>query len=215
VVCELRACCKRPAAAFFSTPDAPRDRFRSGEEAPVIAVLDEPPPPEEAVAHHEAAHGLVFHAYGVPIDRITITGQAHVDADTMQLPLPERAMMFLAGPAATDAYRGWLTTLFAEELDAFFERVDEVVMGSCDECQAALIATVAGNCTGCDRASIFREAERRANEFVRLPTVRAAIRALAAALMQQHTLIGADAHSIINHYIEFGELNAEKNQKDA
>lgn len=92
VVCELRACCKRPATAFYSSPDLPRDTFRNGDVAPVIAVLDEPPPPEEAVGFHESGHAVVFHAYGVPIDSITVSGQAHVDADTMQLPLPERAM---------------------------------------------------------------------------------------------------------------------------
>src|SRR5690606_11391595 len=112
VVCELRACCKRPATAFYSSPDLPRDTFRNGDVAPVIAVLDEPPPPEEAVGFHESGHAVVFHAYGVPIDSITVSGQAHVDADTMQLPLPERAMMYMAGPAATDAYHGWWTTLF-------------------------------------------------------------------------------------------------------
>lgn len=214
--CELRACCRRGNGAFLSTPDAPRDTDRSGAELPLVATLHEPPAPQEDIAFHEAAHAVAYHAYGGRVDSVTIVNQPQVVGASDPPNLPDRIVMLLAGPAAQAAYHGQRRTLYEHELADYVARVDDVVFGNCDNCRAVLVATVHAGKTCGDRAAIFREAELRANDFVRLPAVRSAIRDLAAALMEHHTLTGAEAHAIIEPFVKFGELaNAEEDTKTA
>lgn len=216
MTCELRACCRRGGGAFLSTPDAPRDIDRSGAELPLIETLAEPPPIAEDVAFHEASHAAACAAYGGRVDSVTIANQPHVCGASAPPNLPDKIVMLLAGPAAQAAYHGQRRTLYEHELDDYCARVDDAVFGNCDHCRAVLVATVHAGKTCGDRGAIFREAERRANEFVRLPAVHAAIRALAAALMEQHTLTGAEAHAIIEPFVKFGELkNVEENPQAA
>ena len=216
MTCELRACCRRGGGAFLSTPDAPRDTDRSGAELPLVATLHEPPAPQEDIAFHEAAHAVAYHAYSGTVDSVTIANQPHVCGASAPPNLPDRIVMLLAGPAAQAAYHGQRRTLYEHELADYVARVGDVVFGNCDNCRAVLVATVHAGKTCGDRGAIFREAERRANDFVRLPAVRSAIRALAAALMTQHTIAGADAHAIIEPFVKFGELkNAEENPEVA
>lgn len=163
----------------------------------------------EYVAYHEAAHCLAYHALGGEIDSVTIAGQPHVECVSDPPDLLDRLVMLLAGPAGTDAYFKMQRTLFQDELADYAARVDDVVFGNCDHCRAVLVATVHASKTGGDRAAIFRDGERRASAFVRVPAVWAAIRALSAALMERHTIAGPDAHAIIGRYLEFGSMKHE------
>ena len=204
--CELRACCKRPEGAVYSLPDAPRDKHRDGSPAAVITVLAEPPPPSEDIAYHEAAHAVAMHAFGAHLQHVTIAGQPQARGELAALDLAARIVVYLVGPSATDVYWRRTTTLFDHEREGYVERVDSMTMGDCDHCRAALVATVVASKTHEDRYAIFRDCERRANDFVRADRVRQAIRALAEELMQRSTISGKRAASVIEPHISFGEF---------
>ncbi|WP_200211877.1 hypothetical protein [Devosia sp. WQ 349K1] len=112
--------------------------------------------------------------------------------------------MLLAGPAAQRAYVRQYSTLFDVELDDFFARVDQVQFGNCDECRAALIATVSAYLDDGDRRAIFRAGEKLGNELVSRPDIRRAIGNLATALVEARSLTGAEARLIIDEYVKFG-----------
>lgn len=213
MACELRACCRRGGSVLYSTPDSPRDRDRSGAELPLLSTLAQPPRPDEDVAFHEAAHAVAYHAFGGQVTLVTLAGHPHVECESDPADLRDRAVMIMAGPAGQDAWHRQQRTLFEDELAEYFARVDDVTFGNCDRCRACLVATVHANKSGHDRVEIFRAAERRAIEFVRLPSAKAAIRALASELMARQTIDGAEAHALCDRFIKFGALShAEEDQ---
>lgn len=205
MTCTLRACCRRPAGVVVSTADEPRDHFMNGDTAPVLATLTEHPSGSDDTAWHECGHAVVAHAFGAAHQRIELDGQAHV-AGIASLSGTAAIAMLLAGPAAQRAYFRTIATLHDHELDEFFERVDTLHMGGCDECRAALHATACADLDDSDRRTIFRTGERLANDLIARPDIRAAIAALATELVEHRSILGTDAREIIDRYVSFGSL---------
>lgn len=207
MTCTLRACCKRPAGAVVSTADEPRDYFMNGDTAPVLAVLTEPPSGSDDTAWHEAGHAVVAHAFGAAHQRIELDGQAHV-AGIAPLSGTAAIAVSLAGLAAQRAYFRTIATLHDHELDEFFERVDTLHMGGCDECRAALHATACADLDDSDRRTIFRTGERLANELIARRDIRDAIRTLAAELIGRRSIRGTDAREVIDRFVGFACLRS-------
>jgi hypothetical protein len=72
----------------------------------------------------------------------------------------------------------------------------------------ALCATRLASSTGSHPREHFQAGQLRANAFVRLPTVKRAIAALAAALMELPIMGGPEAEAILSQFLERGELAA-------
>src|SRR5690606_30927335 len=108
-----------------------------------------------------------------------------------------------AGYVGEMAWRRFWSTGWPVACDEYLERVKALTFGGCDDCQMAFTAWKAVGIRAPieDAREVMMKGQRLALEIGQRRDVQNAIRALAAALMEQHTLTSADAHEIIEKYI--------------
>lgn len=195
------ACCGEPptgSAAYFVAPLGQKPaQLMHGErieQAPVSL------PRELSVARHEAAHGVVSLICGGRIESLTIDGQAI--AYTPDVPDQHRALVYLAGDAATEWHSGRIARVDDNVLADWLAGIRNCGGGSCDRCRAVRHSVVATRHASDDVIlADIRRNERLAGLLVRMPQVWAAICAIAARLMAAGSLDGATATAIaLSHF---------------
>lgn len=134
------------------------------------------------------------------------------------LSAPMRIAIDFAGAIGEMSRLRCWSTISPHDEDDYLNRIEAGSGGGCDECKMAGWAWMAvGLSAGKSAAQeVFRNGQRLALNIGQRRVVQQAIRALAAALMEKHTMTGKEAHEIIEKYIKFGELkNAETDQENA
>ena len=156
------------------------------------------PPRSLQIAVHEASHAAIAHVQGSKIEGVSADPAALIEQkDQMPLPHYARAAIALAGEHGERLiiqrieYRPPDATLLES-----FQIVRNFRFGGCDRCQAAFAIVAA---RGLDAPAIELLASYRLIENVTIstlqsPSVRAAVRHLADALMRAGTVAGPDAH---------------------
>lgn len=215
-----RACCRSGTYSFIEPPDIERSMSASfgRDPLPVIEEVDEQPPCERT-AWHEAGHAVIGHALGFAVDMVTVRAPARVvyspNHDSSALHEIARSH---AGPVGEMAKLRCWNSGWPEDADEYLRRVHAFQFGGCDGCQMAFAAwkAVGINSPIDDARKVMLEGQALALRLGQQRPVWLAIRALAAELMESHTLSGKRAHSIIEPYVKFGEfVNADENSQAA
>ncbi|MBY3347303.1 hypothetical protein [Rhizobium laguerreae] len=117
--------------------------------------------------------------------------------------------MHLAGDFAGGLAVGVEYRPFDSELAPWIELIRKPAGGFCDRCRIIrqLVADAGIDAPDATILSAYRAAEVRTLEILRRNDVRAAIRAVAAALMQTGRLHGEEAAAIAGAHIAPGELS--------
>jgi hypothetical protein len=157
------------------------------------------------MAYHEAGHAAVAFGLGGTIGQVRIShpGQAAYEGAFGDA---DRIAVAYAGPAAEHASRRWEITIGERDEQEFLDRAAACSLGSCDFCVMALFSSRLASAAGSNPREHFRAGQLRANALVRLPSVRRAIAALAAALIEQPIIDGPEAEAVISQFLERGEL---------
>jgi hypothetical protein len=201
---QTRACCAAGAESGLGiTEPIVSGDFQRLARGPVLAAV--PSQPDEATAIHESGHAAIAFGLGGTIRQVRIAhpGQAEYDGAFGDA---DRIAISYAGPAAEHASRRWEITVSEREERQFLDRAAACSLGSCDFCSMALFAARLASATETNPSDHFRTGQLLANALVRLPAVKRAITALAAALVEQPVLDGAAAEAILSQFLERGEL---------
>lgn len=215
-----RPCCPGGARVFLEPPDVEESiAYRVNGHRPEATGEVDDTPPAVTTAWHEAAHAVFGHGFGMRIDSIRIRQPAMVKfSHGNNLAAPMRIAVDFAGAIGVmSRIRCW-STISVDDEDDYLARIEAGLGGGCDECGMARWAWLSvGLSAGRSAArEVFRAGQRLALTIGQRRDVQSAIRALAAALMEHHTMTGAEAHAVIENYINFGELaHAEEDQKAA
>lgn len=207
---QIRACCAAGAERGLGITEPVADgNFQHLASGPLIDAT--PAPPDEATAYHEAGHAAVALGMGATIRQVRIAHPGQVEYDGA-LGDADRIAVAYAGPAAEHASRRWEITLGQRDEQEFLDRAAACSLGSCDFCVMALFASRLALSTGTDPRNHFQAGQMRANALVRLPAVKRAIAALAAALMERPIMDGPEAEVVLSEFIERGALAAVESQ---
>lgn len=205
-----RPCCPGGAKFYLEPPDVDEAiAYRVKGKRPEAAGEVDYTPPAESTAWHEASHAVFGHAFGMPVDTIRICKPAMVKfhrgnnlAAEMRI-----AIDFAGAVGEMSRLRCW-STISPDDEDDYLSRIEAGLGGGCDECGMARWAWMSVGLSAGKVAAreVFRAGQLLALSIGRRRDVLAAIRALAAALMEHHTMTGAEAHAVIEPYVQFGSL---------
>lgn len=171
--------------------------------------------PDPATAWHEAGHAVVGIGFGmIPIE-IAAAYFGYVRWKTEAPTVDAHIVMTMAGDFAADMMLRWENRPIDAELKPFLSMIREPAGGGCDRCLILRSLVARHGIRSADEAvlSDYRQLEVRTLEILHQSRVRAAIRAVAAALIKSGRLSGEEAVAIAGAHIAPGELaKAEKSE---
>jgi hypothetical protein len=173
--------------------------------------------PDPVTAWHEAGHAVVGIGFGMVPVEITAAYLGYVRWKTQAPSVDAHIVMTMAGDFAADMMRRWEIRPIDAELKPFLSMIREPAGGGCDRC--LILRTLVGRhgIQSSDEAvlSDYRQLEVRTLEILRRSRVRAAIRAVAAALMKSGHLSGEEAVAIAGAHVAPGELSETEKSDEA
>jgi hypothetical protein len=205
-----RKCCSSGAKFYLEPPDVDETiAYRVEGKRPEAAGEVNDTPPAESTAWHESSHAVFGYAFGMPVDIIRVCKPALVKfKHGNNLTAPMRIAVDFAGAVGEMARTRCWSTLSPDDEDDYLSRIEAGLGGGCDECGMARWAWMSVGLSAGKVAAreVFRAGQLLALSIGQRRDVLAAIRALAAALMEHHTMTGAEAHAVIEPYVQFGSL---------
>lgn len=204
----VRACCRTAPerATYFEPSDSPADIelvIRPTTEADLVG--------DPVVAHHEAGHAVVGLLFGMLLTRVVAGTGGFVRWATKAPTLRAHLLMTLADDFSGGLVVRWEYRPTDAELTPWLDLIRQPAGGSCDRCQIMRALVVEAGLDAPDAVVLaaYRAAEIETLAILRRTDVRAAIRAVADALMTAGELTGDAATAIAARFIAPGELTKE------
>lgn len=200
----FRCCNASDAPHRFAASAAARSRETLGASLGKVAISTAP---VHADAVHEATHGCVLIAVGVPLIGLVAGGQPIVWHAPVERPIVEAAYA-VAGPIGELWHFRRIHVADDCQIAGYAQR--SVLGGGCDRCRAIRavrrLLPDAGDET---LFRVYRSVEVAVLDLIRRPAIWRAIEEIAAAAMSKHVLFGYEVEEIAVKHFQPGSFRLE------
>ena len=199
----FRCCDDAPdeVALVYAAPVGEGCILSKTEPAETVSI---PVERSERIAYHEAAHAMAALAIGVDVIEVTIDVQPHSTHGRTDH-FEADAIISMAGLVGENWRRRHTYSHPDHHLLPYHERICARGGGQCDLCSAVRSAViVAGSTVPTGGVAAFRALERQTHDLIKHPAIWAAIRELAAELMERGTATGLEAEAIAQKHFDKG-----------
>lgn len=205
----MKSCCRSfpDRIGFVDRADVPMP----GGGALVRDAVETDFVPDPVTAYHEAGHAVVGVLFGMTPVEIVAGSAGFVRWRDNPIPQEAGLVMTMAGDFAGGLAVRVEYRPFDSELAPWLELIRKPAGGYCDRCRIIrqLVVDAGIDAPDVTILSAYRAGEVRTLEILRRNDVRAAIRAVANALMKTGRLTGEEATEIAARYVQPGELKQE------
>lgn len=208
----LRSCCRSRPDQLALVPD---ERRSTGGELRYFgggAIVREATPAEIEVdpetAWHEAGHAVIGVGFGMIPTEVRAGTFGYVQWEGAAPDADADVVMSLAGDFAAGLLHRQEHRPYDAELAPWISMIREPAGGGCDRCLILRTLVARHGIASPDVKVLgdYRRLEERALSLLRLPRIRAAVRAVAAALADTGRLSGAAVLEIVGRHVEPGEF---------